>query len=140
MTPNTGPKQSPSPVAVEPGSAPQNPVAAPFVGKSVTVQAEGREVVVRQVSEGRLVTHKKKEVRTGQRFEVSLEGKVLGFVERRMLTRERRGEGMRYVYARWESPGWVHLGTGWSSRGFECPSKIEGVRTLVREELRQLRG
>jgi hypothetical protein len=39
------------------------------------------------------------------------EGNVIGVVEYRMVTRERRSKGNRYVNARWSVPGWKYYNT-----------------------------
>ena len=72
----------------------------------------------------------KKNVRLAT-FDVVLDGEVIGQVARRMLTRERRTPGRRYVDARWTSPGWVYIEKGqWRSR--EVGSRREGVEHLLR--------
>lgn len=99
--------------------------------KPETIQLEDHEVVVTQVSEGEVVTHNKKNVRIGQTFEVTLDGKVLGRVSRHLVTRERRTPGRRYVNARWQSPGWVNQ-IGTEGHWFECRTKREGIEGLFR--------
>jgi hypothetical protein len=67
-------------------------------------------------------------------YEVVLDGKVIGRVERGMLTRERRTPGKRYVNARWRSPGWRYYtgtGTAWG-RSLEATSRRDGVERILR--------
>lgn len=102
--------------------------------KPQTLLIDNHEVVVTQTKEGEVVPHRGKDVRVGQTFEVSWGGKVIGSVERRMVTRERKTPGRRYVDARWESPGWVRRrGTG--GRALECYTKTEGIEALLRAAL-----
>lgn len=68
--------------------------------------------------------------RIGQRFEVARDGVILGYVERRLVTRERRLPGRRYVESRWESPAWVAVASG-AVRGFEVRSKQAGIDRLA---------
>lgn len=101
--------------------------------KPQTLLIDGHEVTVTQVKEGKIMTRKGRNSRVGQAFEVSWSGRVIGTVERRMLTRERKTAGRRYVNARWQSPGWVRLhGLG---RALECLTKNEGIERLLRDAL-----
>lgn len=70
------------------------------------------------------------------RYVVGLDGQTIGIVYRRMFTRERRGRGMRYVYARWESWGWTYgevtsHGVGFHFGKFECCTRQRGIEILV---------
>jgi hypothetical protein len=75
-------------------------------------------------------TYKGKEIQL-PRYDVVLDGAVIGTVYRTMLTRERRGKGMRYVYARWQSPGWRRAIKG--DRSSECRSRKDGIDDLLME-------
>lgn len=69
-------------------------------------------------------------------------GEVIGRISYRMLTRERRGKGMRYVYARWQSPGWVYTtidGSGSHFRGLEASSRKDAIQRIEREHAYLLR-
>lgn len=109
--------------------------------RTKTETVNGVQVAIVQISEGEVVTHSpargggKREVRIGQAFEVRADdeqGQVLGVVERRMLTRERKIPGRRYVEARWESPGWVTYGpNSLGSKAMECFTKREGISALT---------
>lgn len=68
-------------------------------------------------------------------YEVHHEGKVIGYVKRTMITRERRAAGLRYVLARWQSPGWKY-GAERLGRMFECTSAKDGAERLMREKQR----
>lgn len=107
------------------------------MSKPQTLLIGNHEVTVTQIKDGEIVVRKGRDTRIGQAFEVSWNGSVIGTVERRMLTRERKTPGRRYVNARWESPGWVrHHGTSsWSGRGLECSTKREGIESLLRDAL-----
>lgn len=106
--------------------------------KPETIVVNDQEVIVTQVEDGEHVEHKGKPVRVGQTFQVSWNGTVLGFVERRMVTRERKSPGNRYVNARWQSPGWVRVyGEYRHGRSLECSSKRQGVEMLLREAMRR---
>jgi hypothetical protein len=65
------------------------------------------------------------------RYHVVLYGTAIGHVSRAMLTRERRGKGMRYVYARWTSPGWQYGEIG--HRSWECQSRHDGVKRVLEQ-------
>lgn len=109
-----------------------------------TQTIDGTQIVIVQINRGRIALHPgvragsgKRKSRIGQAYEVRLnneDGQALGVVERRMLTRERKVTGRRYVEARWESPGWVvrPAGNYWG-RARECFTKKEGVATLVHD-------
>lgn len=107
------------------------------MSKPQTLLIDGHEVTVTQVRDGEIVVRNGRNTRLGQAFEVSWNGNVIGAVERRMLTRERKTPGRRYVNARWESPGWVRqCGTSpHSGRGLECSTKREGIESLLRDAL-----
>ena len=103
--------------------------------KPQTLLIDGHEVAVTQTSEGEVTSHRGKDVRTGQVFEVSWSGKVIGTVERRMVTRERKTPGRTYVNARWQSPGWVRR-HGAGDRPLECYTKRGGIEDLLYAALR----
>jgi len=67
------------------------------------------------------------------RYEVLLDGEVIGEVEREMMTRETRTAGRRYVNSRWRSPGWTYRGANGRWSGLECYSRRGGVERLPRE-------
>lgn len=72
-------------------------------------------------------------------YEVRHDGEVIGYVKRSMLTRERRSPGLRYVHARWQSPGWQY-GREKHGRMIECSSAKDGAERLVREKKWRKRG
>lgn len=103
--------------------------------KPQTLLIDNHEVVVAQIKEGEVLSLRGKDVRIGQVFEVSWAGEVIGTVERRMVTRERKTPGKRYVDARWESPGWVRRRSA-GDRSLECYTKSAGIEDLLRAALR----
>lgn len=103
--------------------------------KPQTLLIDNHEVVVTQTKEGEMIPHRGRDVRIGQAFEVSWDDQVIGTVERRMVTRERRTSGRRYVDARWESPGWVRRRSA-GGRALECYTKRDGIEALLRAALR----
>ncbi|TDP89599.1 hypothetical protein EDF62_3353 [Leucobacter luti] len=99
--------------------------------------AQSSEPVVTLIREGdvREIKNKYGEVsktRIGRVYEVTLDGEAIGYVERSMLTRERRAQGLRYVLARWQSPGWQYRSSK-HGRNLECTSLKAGAEALVRE-------
>ena len=107
--------------------------------KPQTVVIRGEEFTVTQVREGKTITRNGRNTRVGQAFEVSQGGEVLGTVERRMLTRERRKNPTdRFVHSRWESPAWVYYFGPASStgRGRECYTKSGGIESLAMQSRR----
>jgi len=66
------------------------------------------------------------------RYEVLLDGRVIGEVWRDMLTRETGSKYNRYVSARWQSPGWVYGVSG--TPRLECSSRRDGVERLLRNQ------
>lgn len=67
-------------------------------------------------------------------------GEVIGKIRYRMLTRERRGKGKRYVYSRWQSPGWEYSDDGhyWAE---PIPgTKKECLERIVRDWEHRNRG
>lgn len=90
-----------------------------------------RDLWLRRVRD-ETATHNRKTV-TLPKYEVVLDGTVVGRVERGMLTRERRSAGRRYVNARWTSPGWRYYagGDAWGL-GLECRSRRDGVANVLR--------
>lgn len=74
---------------------------------TVRHRSEDVTVTVTLVREGAIEKIRGRERRVGQVYEVTHDGERLGFAHYRMLTRERRTPGRRYVNARWQSPGWV---------------------------------
>lgn len=96
---------------------------------NVVLTDEGSPIEIRSPRYG-----DKRTVKVGREWEVSLEetGEVIGYIVYIMMTRERRGKGLRYVLARWQSPGWGTRTTRFG-RTFEVPSKTRGVERLVRD-------
>lgn len=72
----------------------------------------------------------KRSVTVGREWDVFRGGVRLGAVRYEMVTRERRSPGLRYVHARWQSPGWRYKPEG---LGFwqESPSKKAAVESIV---------
>jgi len=63
-------------------------------------------------------------------YNVLLDDQVIGRVSRSMISRERRGKGLRYVYARWQSPGWRYTAEV-GRLGLECQSRRDGIERLL---------
>jgi hypothetical protein len=74
--------------------------------------------------------HKREEIKLPI-YNVLLDGEVIGQVRRAMVTHERRGKGLRYVYARWQSPGWRRGQVG--QLGLECRSRRDGIEDLLEQ-------
>lgn len=91
--------------------------------------------VVTQTKEGSLTTIKNRygdtrTVRADREWKVEVDGEEVGRIRYRMITRERRGAGLRYVWARWQSPGWERCEAG-ERYWLECRSKKAGIESLV---------
>lgn len=71
----------------------------------------------------------KRKVTINREWRVVADGEPIGYVCYRMLTRERRGNGMRYVSARWQSPGWVYSDDGLGP-WIEVTSRKEAIERL----------
>lgn len=84
------------------------------------------------LEESHQVDYRRKKV-TLSSYRVLLDGKEIGKVARRMITRERRTPGRRYVDARWESPGWRYGSVSDGRPRWEVTSRREGVERLLRE-------
>lgn len=70
-------------------------------------------------------------------YELSYEGEVIGYAQRRLVTREQRTPGRRYVNRRWESPAWLACdGPGRYERGFEKLSRKDVAYSLLFDHLR----
>lgn len=63
-------------------------------------------------------------------YEVVLDGKVVGRVERRMFTREVGPASRPYVSARWESPGWA-AGSGWDA--YDMLTRRRAMESVLRD-------
>lgn len=88
-------------------------------------------ITVTLVEQGTRQRHGRTSSVVGRVYEVKdAEGNVLGYVTRKMFTRERKVAGRRYVTARWESPGWG-VSTDRNGRYFEVASKRDGVEDLI---------
>ena len=71
-------------------------------------------------------------------YELSYEGEVIGYAQRRLVTREQRTPGRRYVNRRWESPAWLACdGPGRYERGFEKSSRKDVAYSLLFDHLRE---
>lgn len=80
--------------------------------------------------------HEIRKQRIGQVYAVMLDETLLGYVHRRMVTRETRSKGKRYVNSRWESPGWLRSDSptmAWSYA--ESTSLKQAARSLLWEYL-----
>lgn len=79
----------------------------------LTVLDVGRRVEFRTPRGG------KRAATVDRHWRVEWEGRVIGFVGYQMFTRERKAKGVRYVLARWDSPGWgwstTELGSHWEA-------------------------
>lgn len=95
------------------------------------------EPIVRLTKEGRPIEHRgprafeARTIKIDREWEVSIDGEVIGYVVYRMLTREQRTPGRRYVNRRWQSPGWEYRENSYW-RGFEAYSKKDAIERLVR--------
>ena len=69
-----------------------------------------------------------------KRYAIVVDGKVIGHVERRLATRERKTPGKRYVNARWYSPGWFQVNK--SGRDLERYSRKDAVEAVLRDFIR----
>lgn len=78
--------------------------------KIQTLTISGYEVAVEHVREGTPTTygsrHGQKTTKIGDRWHVKHNGKVIGIIERDLVTREQKTPGRMYVNSRWKSPGW----------------------------------
>ena len=95
--------------------------------------------VVTQVREGEAIEFsgkrswgQKRTITVGRMWEVSLGGEVIGYIHYRLLTREQRTPGKRYVNSRWRSPGWTTSDT-MHGRNVEAYSKKDAIERLVRQ-------
>ncbi len=92
------------------------------------MSTHGNETEARlvQVKTGRKVSHKgprafeARNVTIDRVYQVYIGDTLIGEIEYRMLTRERKSKGNRYVNARWQSPGWVYRPDGDSGRSLEA--------------------
>lgn len=69
-------------------------------------------------------------------YEVYLDGVHIGLVYQRQFTRERKGKGMNYVYARWQSWGWSWRNKNDFRSNLECDTRKKAVEQLVRDWVR----
>lgn len=65
-------------------------------------------------------------------WDVIFGGEVIGHIEYRMFTRERRTPGKRYVNARWEVPGWEVRAVGQNYSRQEESSRKRAVDQVYR--------
>lgn len=91
--------------------------------------------VVTQIKEGRpeVIKNKYREERTvkvDREWKVEVDGREIGRIRYRMITRERRAQGLRYVLSRWQSPGWERQEPD-HRYWFESPSKKAAIESLV---------
>lgn len=108
----------------------------------ITVRHMGEDVTVvaTLVREGAIEKIKGRERRVGQVYEVTLDGERIGFAHYRMLTRERRTPGKRYVNARWHSPGWVASDEEAYAPSYrEQPSRKAVVESLLWDRRQRMR-
>lgn len=94
-------------------------------------------IVVTLIEEGRKATIRGTAHLVDRVYQVTdADGEVVGYVSRRLVNRERRTPGKRYVDARWRVAAW-----GWSldqyGRFREVPSKAAGVEGLLRDHARR---
>jgi len=74
----------------------------------------------------------KRTVRLNREWQVRFpDGTVIGRIRYRMFTRERRSRGLRYVHARWHSPGWGYTTTD-GSYELEARSRKDAVERILR--------
>lgn len=99
------------------------------------------EPILTLIDEGDLVEHRgkrsytKRTIRVNRVWRVELDGAVIGYVRYRLLTREQKIPGKRYVASRWQTPGWeyVHGDHRFKPRWLEGWTKKYCVEQLVRE-------
>lgn len=105
---------------------PANPqrIIVRHMGQDVTVTAT-------LVREGSIETVKGRERRVGQVYEITLDGERIGYAHYRLVTRERRTPGKRYVNARWYSPAWLAS----QEEGYAPPHREQSSRKAVIESL-----
>lgn len=98
-------------------------------------------VEVVQTERGRVISHtghrsrNKRIIAVDRVWAVSVDGVLVGTIEYRLITRERRVTNRMYVESRWESPGWMYSTPG-ADRGLEAPSKAAAVEQLTYDILR----
>lgn len=69
--------------------------------------------------------------RTLHRYDVLVDGEVVGSVARETVTRERRTPGRRYVNARWTALGWFYYTTDSHRRSPERSSRADAVTQVL---------
>ncbi len=88
-----------------------------------------------QTKLGREIEHRgkrgnKRTITVNREWDVYLDDVKIGSIVYRLMTREQRTPGRRYVNSRWESPGWEAITVG-SWRGLERSSKKDAIEYLV---------
>jgi hypothetical protein len=104
------------------------------------------EPVITLVNPGRAIEFsgkrswgEKRRINIDRIWEVTIDGEVIGYVHYRLLTREQRTPGKRYVNSRWQSPGWTRSATKYG-RSIEAYSKKDAIERLVNDYHRNQEG
>lgn len=101
-------------------------------------------VTVELVEDGKWVEHSgkrswsgKKRIRVDRLWVVKKDGKIVGAIAYRMMTREQRTPGRRYVNSRWQSPGFeswnttemptLYSGPSYKREAFSKSDAIENI-------------
>lgn len=104
------------------------------------------EPIITLVNPGRVIDFKGKRswgtsrrITIDRMWEVTIDGEVIGYIHYRLLTREQRTLGKRYVNSRWQSPGWTRSATK-HGRDLEVYSKKDAIERLVSDHHRNQEG
>lgn len=97
-------------------------------------------VIVTQIADGMPIEYRGRnggrvQGMNGARWSVALpDGTIIGRIERRMMTRETKSKGNRYVNvnARWQSLGWEYARIS-GRHSFERPSKKAALESLIHD-------
>lgn len=87
-------------------------------------------------------SRRKRTITVNRVLKVTYDGKVIGTICYKLLTREQRTPGRTYVNARWQSPGWAYSyrdESGHYFSGLEAYSKTDAIEKIVSHHERLLK-
>lgn len=108
---------------------------------TVTQTQEGHEIEF----SGKRSWGDKRTIKIDRLWVVEIDGQIIGHIRYRLLTREQRTPGRRYVNSRWQSPGWEYQESSepytsiYSGKSYwgEATSKKQAVENLVWQHTRK---